>query len=99
METELLKSILEKLDEHSVAISEHSEDIKSMKKSLAIIEDAVTSKIPALFDAYQANYDKNEEFDNRLSTVENISDTNSLKISILEDTSKVHTKQLAKLLS
>lgn len=87
------------LGKHDSTLDEHSSDIKSIKRSLFIIEDAVTNKIPALFDAYQTNQEKHDEFNNRIEHVENISDTNSLKISILEDTSKKHSKQLKKLLS
>ena len=108
-----LDRVEERLDEHDKRfdnhenrlnsieniLNEHTKDIESIKRSLAIIEDAVTNKIPALFDAIQSNMEKHEEFDNRITKLENISDTNSLKISILEDTSKIHSKQLAKLSS
>lgn len=88
-----------KLDEHTRILNEHTKDLQSIKRTLTIIEDAVTNKIPALFDAHQANQEKHEEFDNRITNVENISSTNSLKISILEDSSKMHSIKLAKLSS
>ena len=89
----------QKLDEHSNKMSTYDEDILSIKRSLVIIEDAVTNKIPALFDAHKANLEKHEEFDNRISLLETTSENNSLKISILEDESKRHSEQLKKLLS
>ena len=88
-----------KLDEHTRILNEHTEDLQSIKRTLTIIEDAVTNKIPALFNAHQANQEKHEEFDNRITNVENVSSTNSLKISILEDSSKMHSMKLTKLLS
>ncbi len=88
-----------KLDEHSKILGEHSDDIKSLKRTLFLIEDAVTNKIPALFDAYSLNQDKHDEFNARITNVENISDQNSLKISILEDKAKEHSRKLAKLSS
>jgi len=97
--TKILNEHTRILDEHTKILNEHTEDLHSIKNSLAIIEDAVTNKIPALFDANQANQEKHEEFDNRITTVENVASTNSLKISILEDNSKMHSKQLSKLLS
>ena len=97
--TKLLLEIREIVNGHSKMLNEHSDDIKSLKRSLLLIEDAVTNKIPALFDAYSANQEKHDEFNARITKVENISDQNSIKISILEDKAKEHSRKLAKLSS
>lgn len=88
-----------KIDDIDALIKQHSEDIASIKKSLLLIEDAVTDKIPALFDAFMVNRQKNEEQDNNIHKLEKTSEFHSLKISILENTSKKHSEQLNRLLS
>lgn len=95
-----------KLDRHEKMLNEliqiskeHTEDIKSIKRSLVLIEDAVNNKIPALFDAFMVAKQKDEELSIDIKKLEKTSDLHSLKISILEDTSKKHSAQLAKLSS
>ncbi len=95
-----------KLDRHEKMLNEliqiskeHTEDIKSIKRSLVLIEDAVNNKIPALFDAFMVAKQKDEELSIDIKKLEKTTDFHSLKISILEDTSKKHSAQLAKLSS
>lgn len=95
-----------KLDKHEKMLNEliqiskeHTEDIKSIKRSLVLIEDAVNNKIPALFDAFMVSKQKDEELSTDIKKLEKTSDFHSLKISILEDTSKKHSEQLARLSS
>ena len=84
---------------HEEKLDEHSNDIASIKRTLLLIENAVTNKIPALFAGYQSHQEKRQEFNSRIHHVEDVSEINSIKISILEDTSKAHSKQLNQLLS
>ncbi len=87
------------LADHDKQFEEIRQDLNEIKRSVLFMEEYITSKIPALFDAYLSHEQKNEEFDNRITNLEKNSDVNSLKISILEDTSKKHSSQLAKLSS
>lgn len=80
-------------------LDEHSEELASIHRSLVVIEDAVTNKIPALFDAFLANQEKHEEYDKELEHLETVTQKNSIRISVLESTSKMHSKKLAKLSS
>ena len=73
--------------------------LAEIKRSVLFMEDYMTNKIPALFDAYQLNQEKHEEFNSRITSTEDISYSNSLRISVLEDTSKIHSQQIKKLLS
>ena len=66
---------------------------------MIIIEDKFSNEIPALFDAYNANFEKNTDLESRQDTTERKVEINSLRISNLEDTSKNHSKQISKLLA
>lgn len=79
--------------------NQYDEILASLQKSVLIIEDYVTNKIPALFDAYSLNQEQHHSFDEKIDSLENLTSNHSLKISVLEDTSKTHSEQLAKLTS
>lgn len=78
---------------------EHDEILADLKRSTLIIEEYVTNRIPALFDAYSLNQEQHDRIDEKFDNLEKVTDTHSLKISILEENSKNHSKQLAKLIS
>ena len=44
--------------------------LASLQRSILIIEDYVTNKIPALFDAYALNQDQHINFDNKINNLE-----------------------------
>ena len=79
------------------------EDIESillsLQRSMLIIEDYMKNNIPALFDGYSLNQDQHNEFKQKINNLEKDTDSNSLKISILEDTTKVHSSILESLQS
>ena len=70
-----------------------------LQKSTLLIEDYVTNKIPVLFDAYSLNQDNHQNYEHKFKDLESVTDSHSIKLSVLENTSKVHSEQLAKLTS
>ena len=74
-------------------------EIKEIKNYLIIIEDKLSNEIPALFDGYNSNFEKNTILESRQDDTEQKVAINSLRISSLEDTSKKHSKQISKLLA
>lgn len=82
-------SILEKhektLNEHTKILDEHTQMLQSLQKSVAIIEDAVTNKIPALFDGYKMHQEAQERLEKRVNKVEKIAEMNAIRILALED--------------
>lgn len=71
----------------------------SLQRSMLIMEDYMKNNIPALFDGYSLNQDQHNEFKRKINNLEKDTDSNSLKISILEDTTKVHSSILESLQS
>ena len=88
-----------KLQEHDEHFERIEEMIKDLQRSILIIEDAVTNKIPALFDGYAMHQEKQEQLETRVDNLENISEKHSIRISSLETTTSENSKQLAHLLS
>ena len=82
----LEQKILKKVDQNTVAIEQNTADIKELKEGvkqireelndysriLLIIEDAVTNKIPALFDKFSMHDDIFEKDEDRIEKVENV---------------------------
>ena len=94
-----LEQIFAKLEEHDKKFEEHSKEIRSINNFLIVKEDELFNKIRALFDGYTANLEKNNALESRQTATEQKVDINSLRISMLEDTSKHHTEQISKLLA
>ncbi len=67
---------------------ENTEAIKSIQRTLVIIEDAVVNKIPALFDGYAMHQEKQVQLENRINKLEDVSQMLSLKVIALEDNSR-----------
>ena len=85
------------LNQHSTTLNEHSYDITSIKRSLAVIEQAVTEKIPALFDALTMHLNRHDEFEKTLKEIQNDSFDHSNRISSLEMITSKHSQELLKL--
>ena len=96
---ERFERIEAKLKEHDEQFEELKEIIRSIQRTLLIVEDAVTNKIPALFDGYKMHQEKQEELEERVDTLENSSEKHSIRISVLESVTSENSKQLAHLLS
>ncbi len=79
--------------------AEMKAEIREIKNYLIIIEDKLSNEIPALFDGYNSNFEKNTYLESRQDDTEQKVAINSLRISSLEDTSKKHSKQISKLLA
>ena len=94
---------LDKIEYRLDNIEGKLEDIESillsLKRSMLIMEDYMKNNIPALFDGYSLNQDQHNEFKQKINNLEKDTDSNSLKISILEDTTKVHSSILESLQS
>lgn len=73
-----------RLDTHDEKLEEHDRKFEEMQRTLVIIEDQVTNKIPALFDGYNSNHELYEMLDKRVRELEEKENLNSVKLSILE---------------
>lgn len=96
---ERFERIEAKLKEHDERFERIEEMIRDLQRTMLIIEDAVTNKIPALFDGYAMHQEKQEQLEERVNNLENFSETNSIRISALETITSENSKQLAQLLS
>ena len=77
-----------KLKEHDEDLKELKEMIKSLQEAMVIVEDAVTRKLPALFDGYKMHQEKQEQFEARLDKIEEVSEEHSIRIFALESAKK-----------
>ena len=94
-----LKEHDERFEKIEKEIAELKEMVKDLQRAMLIIEDAVTNKIPALFDGYAMHQEKQEQLEERVGTLENSSEIQSIRISALESITSENSKQLAHLLS
>lgn len=65
-------------------IENHENRIDSIEKYLIIIEDAVTNKIPALFDKTSWQDDRFDRDEGRIKKLEEVTEYHSLRIASLE---------------
>lgn len=79
--------------------NEHDILLKEIHRSVLLSEAYLRDKIPTLFDANTVNQEQHEDFNNKFDNLESSVEHNSLKISILEDTTNLHSEQLRKLTS
>lgn len=93
------KECMKKFNEYDQHFIEIDKTLKELQRSILIIEDDTHNKIPALFDANKVREEKDEELQTEINDLAESSELHSIKISILEDTSKKHSEQLAHLLS
>ena len=59
--------------------------LKSMCRSLTLIEDQVMNKIPALFDGYSAHEEKIEQEKSELNSINEKIENHDIRISYLEE--------------
>lgn len=65
-------------------IENHENRIDSIEKYLIIIEDAVTNRIPALFDKTSWQDDRFDRDEGRIKKLEEVTEYHSLRITSLE---------------
>lgn len=65
-------------------IENHENRIDSIEKYLIVIEDAVTNKIPALFDKTSWQDDRFDRDEGRIKKLEEVTEYHSLRITSLE---------------
>ena len=94
-----LDKVENRLDKIDYRLDNIESILLSLKRSMLIMEDYMKNNIPALFDGYSLNQDQHNEFKQKITSLEKDTDSNSLKISILEDTTKVHSSILESLQS
>ena len=99
MHTKELEIIEVEICNHNDTFKEIKAEMKEIKHSLTIVEDAVTNKIPALFEIYSLNYGLQKENEKELKVVKKQEFENSVKINNLENITKEHSKQLKRLIS
>ena len=102
----ILKQHDEDIKEIKAILKQHDEDIKELKemmrsfqRTMLIVEDAVTNKIPALFDGYSMHQQKQEKLEGKVESLEKITQTHSIRIAALETISSNDTKRLSKMSS
>lgn len=74
----------ELLQKHDKKLKEHDEKFNSIERTLFLIEDAVSNKIPALFDAYQMHQDHQEISDKRIDELEETVENHTVRLISLE---------------
>ena len=95
----LIENNTESIERLEKKVDENTEAIKSIKHTLLIIEDCVTNKIPALFDAFTINQEKIEELSNKVEDTDNAMQIHSIRLTSLEKTSLEHSKAISEILS
>ena len=78
----------EKLDRHEIILKNHEEILNELKRATLNIEDYVTNRIPALFDAYSASKEKSDKLEEKVQKLEKTTSLHSIKISILKEANK-----------
>ena len=86
------KRLTSKIDAHSVELAD-------IKRYLVIIEDKLSNQIPALFDGYSMNLETTNQIKSRQEATDKKVEINSFKISELEKTSRIHDKELKRILA
>ena len=75
------------------------ERLSSVEKNVLIIEDRVSNDIPTLFDANETRYQKQEQFETNLDSLDKKTEDHSVRILALEYTSEKHEEKLKNLVS
>lgn len=74
-------------------------DVEVLKDSVIVIENKVTTEIPALFEGYTIHQDEQKIIIERENNLELLTSEHSIRIANLEETSKEHSKKLKQLIS
>lgn len=95
-----LSSKIDEVDKKlSSKIDAHSVELADIKRYLVIIEDKLSNQIPALFDGYSMNVETTNQIKSRQEATDKKVEINSFKISELEKTSRIHDKELKRILA
>ncbi len=97
--TRILDEHTKILDEHTKKLDEHTVTLARIEQYLIRIEYKLTNEIPALFDGYSFNIEKTNRVEVKQKETDRKVEINSIKISDLERTSKIHDGQLKNLIS
>ena len=95
----LIKANAKEMAEIKDTVKTNTKEIGKIKDFLIVKEDELFNKIRALFDGYNSNYEKETDLEVRQKDTEQKVGINSLRISMLEETSKHHTEQISNLLA
>lgn len=85
--TEKIDMLIEKTDKIDLILEKVGaleKNHESINRTLILIEDDTSNKIPALFDGYSFHQQHIEEDEKRLDVLENVVDEHSIRISALE---------------
>ena len=96
---DILKANAKEMAEIKDTVKTNTKEIGKIKDFLIVKEDELFNKIRALFDGYNSNYEKETDLEVRQKDTEQKVGINSLRISMLEETSKHHTEQISNLLA
>lgn len=81
---EKVEKLEEDVKELKARVAVLEKDHESINRTLILIEDDTSNKIPALFDGYSFHQQHIEEDEKRLDVLENVVDEHSIRISALE---------------
>lgn len=81
---EKVEKLEEDVKELKARVAALEKDHESINRTLILIEDDTSNKIPALFDGYSFHQQHIEEDEKRLDVLENVVDEHSIRISALE---------------
>ena len=95
-----LSSKIDEVDKRLTSrIDAHSVELADIKRYLVIIEDKLSNQIPALFDGYSMHVETTNQIKSRQEATDKKVEINSFKISELEKTSRIHDKELKRILA
>lgn len=83
--TKILNEHTKILNRYEMQLKNHEDILFKLKRATLKIEDYVTNKIPALFDANLVNKEKSEVLEEKVEKLEQTISLHSIKISILEE--------------
>lgn len=81
---EKVEKLEEDVKELKARVTVLEKNHESMHRTLLLIQDDTSNKIPALFDGYSFHQQHIEEDEKRLDVLENVVDEHSIRISALE---------------
>lgn len=73
--------------------------VEVLKDSVSVIENKVTTEIPALFEGYTIHQDEQKIIIERENNLELLTAEHSIRIANLEESSKEYSKKLKQLIS
>ncbi len=81
---ELLTKMYSEMQEMKSEIKEMKQDISNINHTVVRIENSHGKRLEALFEGYQAVYEKQQEHDKRFDTIESKLEKHDLEIKVIK---------------